>query len=106
MNHGAPLVKALSVALNADLSGIALRDEDEIEDRKSETYWPPETRQTQRARADSDRVGGERVFGCEGRMKHYWKNCGGARCKQANDQKIRREKRSQFASTCQARNKC
>jgi hypothetical protein len=39
-----PLIKALSVALDAYLSGIASRDEDEIEHRQRETDRPPKTR--------------------------------------------------------------
>jgi hypothetical protein len=49
-----PLIKTLSVALNAYLSGIASRDEDGIEDRERETDRPPQTGETQSTRAASD----------------------------------------------------
>src|ERR1700745_229013 len=53
------LVEALSVVLNAHLSGIASRDEDGIEDRERETGRPPNRGNSQSARTDGDGVGGE-----------------------------------------------
>jgi hypothetical protein len=48
------LVETLSVVLNTYLSGIASRDEDEIEDRERETDRPPQTGETQSTRAAGD----------------------------------------------------
>src|SRR5437867_12789754 len=46
----APLVETLSVALDAHLSRVASRDEDEIEHRQRETARPPKAGKAQSAR--------------------------------------------------------
>src|SRR5437867_8892182 len=49
-NEWTQIMRTLSVVLNAYLSGIASRDEDEIEHRERETKRPPKGREPQRAR--------------------------------------------------------
>src|SRR6478609_5507174 len=94
------LVETLSVALNAYFSGIASRDDDEIEHRQRETDRPPKARSKQSDRTGCNSISGQRVLRRERGVKHHWENCGRSGGQQGEDEKIRSNESARLVATC------
>jgi hypothetical protein len=73
------LVVPLSVPSYADLSRIAPRNEDEIDNRQSEPQGPPERGEAQRVLAGSGRIGGHGILWRQSGIEHHRENSGAAR---------------------------